>query len=161
MPVEVVPFEPRHHEEVLALSLRAWEPVFAQMREAVLPFAYDAFYPKGWEVRQSHDIEAFLRDEGRMTWVAMDGPAVAGWIGLRLHPDDGMGEVYILAVDPERQRKGIANTLLAFAMGHFRAAGAKMLMVETGGDPGHAPSRAAYEQAGFERWPVARYFRKL
>ena len=28
-------------------------------------------------------------------------------------------------------------------------------------DPGHAPSRATYEQAGFVRSPVARYFRSL
>jgi hypothetical protein len=33
--------------------------------------------------------------------------------------------------------------------------------VETGDDPGHAPARAAYERTGFERWPVARYFREL
>ena len=26
---------------------------------------------------------------------------------------------------------------------------------------GHAPARASYENAGFERYPVARYFRKL
>jgi RimJ/RimL family protein N-acetyltransferase len=34
-------------------------------------------------------------------------------------------------------------------------------MVETGGDPGHAPARAAYEKAGFRVLPLARYFRKL
>jgi hypothetical protein len=36
-----------------------------------------------------------------------------------------------------------------------RDAGMNMVMVETGGDPGHAPARATYEKAGFERWPVA------
>jgi hypothetical protein len=36
-----------------------------------------------------------------------------------------------------------------------------MVMVETGGDPGHAAARASYEAAGFERWPVARYFKSL
>jgi hypothetical protein len=29
------------------------------------------------------------------------------------------------------------------------------------GDPGHAASRASYEAVGFERWPVARYFKAL
>jgi RimJ/RimL family protein N-acetyltransferase len=42
-----------------------------------------------------------------------------------------------------------------------RDAGMDMVMVETGGDPGHAPARAVYEKAGFERWPVARYFKEL
>jgi hypothetical protein len=36
-----------------------------------------------------------------------------------------------------------------------------MVMVETGGDPGHAAAQAGYEAAGFERWPVARYFKNL
>ncbi|MET0563631.1 MAG: GNAT family N-acetyltransferase, partial [Gaiellaceae bacterium] len=34
-------------------------------------------------------------------------------------------------------------------------------VVETGGDPGHAPARAAYEAAGFTLLPIARYFRLL
>lgn len=36
-----------------------------------------------------------------------------------------------------------------------------MMMVETGDDEGHAQSLATYENAGFKRYPVARYFRKL
>jgi hypothetical protein len=31
-------------------------------------------------------------------------------------------------------------------------------MVETGGDPGHAPARRTYEKAGFGLFPTARYF---
>jgi hypothetical protein len=34
-------------------------------------------------------------------------------------------------------------------------------VVETGGDPGHAPARALYESAGFALLRVARYFRLL
>lgn len=34
-------------------------------------------------------------------------------------------------------------------------------MVETGGDPGHERARHTYEKAGFELFPVARYFKKL
>jgi hypothetical protein len=37
----------------------------------------------------------------------------------------------------------------------------RMVMVETGDDPGHMPARRAYEAVGFERWPVARYFKDL
>jgi hypothetical protein len=43
----------------------------------------------------------------------------------------------------------------------LKAGGADIVMVETGGDPGHAPSRSVYEAFGFERWPVARYFKDL
>ena len=41
-----------------------------------------------------------------------------------------------------------------------RDAGMNMVVVETGGDPGHALARATYEKAGFERWPVARYVKR-
>jgi ribosomal protein S18 acetylase RimI-like enzyme len=86
---------------------------------------------------------------------------VLGWVGARLHLEDRMGEIYILAVDPDHQRRGVASALMEHAMAAMREAGMEIVMVETGDDPGHAPSRATYEQAGFERWPVARYFREL
>jgi hypothetical protein len=43
----------------------------------------------------------------------------------------------------------------------MRDNGMTVAMVETGGDPGHGPARRTYEQAGFVRLPIARYFRKL
>ena len=84
-----------------------------------------------------------------------------GFAGTRLFPEDSMGELHIIAVDPAHQRRGIAKALMQTAFDDIRAAGMTMVMVETGGDPGHDASRATYEAAGFERWPVARYFRKL
>jgi hypothetical protein len=34
-------------------------------------------------------------------------------------------------------------------------------MVETAGDPGHAPARRLYEGAGFTPFPIVRYFRTV
>jgi hypothetical protein len=34
-------------------------------------------------------------------------------------------------------------------------------VVETGGDPGHAPARAMYGETGFTLLPIARYFTLL
>ena len=84
-----------------------------------------------------------------------------GWVGVRLHQEDNMGEIYILAVDPVHQRKGIASALLDTAYAYMRDAGMSMVLVETGDDDGHSASRATYERSGFVRWPVARYFREL
>ena len=39
--------------------------------------------------------------------------------------------------------------------------GVSVVMVDTGGDPGHAPARATYEKAGFRILPIARYFKKI
>ena len=154
-------YRPEDHQAVVELSMRAWGPVFEKLQPAVPAYVYKAFYPDGWQARQAADISAFLDKEGESVLVAREGEAILGWIGLRLHPTDSMGEIYILAVEPASQRSGVASALMDAAMSKLREAGMTMAMVETGDDPGHAPSRAAYESAGFERWPVARYFREL
>lgn len=161
MAIVVERYGERQQEDVVALSVRAWAPVFAKLKQAVPGYVYDAFYPKGWEARQVTDIEALLRDEPEAVWVARDGERLVGWVGIRIHPKNSMGEIYILAVDPARQREGIATLLMETAFARMREAGMTMVMVETGGDSGHAASRATYEKVGFERWPVARYFREL
>jgi GNAT superfamily N-acetyltransferase len=106
-----------------------------------------------------------LLDEPEPIWVAVDSQSekaeILGRIGIRFHHEDQMGEIYILAVDPTHQRRGVSKGLMDHGMALMREAGLAIVMVETGDDPGHAPSRAAYEQVGFERWPVARYFQKL
>lgn len=159
--IEIIRYADRHREHILELSLRAWAPVFPQLADAVPSYVYRAFYPDGWEERQVADIGNFLQEEGRFAWVAIDQRTVVGWIGIRLHAADSMGEIYILAVDPDRQREGISTSLMNAAMDYMRTAGMEIVMVETGDDPGHAASRATYEHNGFERWPVARYFREL
>jgi ribosomal protein S18 acetylase RimI-like enzyme len=131
------------------------------MRPAVSAFAYDSFYPQGWEQRQVDDLSAVLDGEpGNVDVAVQDGVAV-GWVCTRLRPEDRMGEIYVLAVDPSHQRRGVGTALMDHAFGRARDAGMAMVMVETGGDPGHAAARASYEAAGFERWPVARYFKDL
>ena len=154
-------YRPEDHQAVVELSMRAWGPVFEKLQPAVPAYVFKAFYPDGWQARQAADISAFLDKEGESVLVAREGEAILGWIGLRLHPTDSMGEIYILAVEPASQRSGVASALMDAAMSKLREAGMTLAMVETGDDPGHAPSRAAYESAGFERWPVARYFREL
>jgi GNAT superfamily N-acetyltransferase len=57
--------------------------------------------------------------------------------------------------------RDVGSALMDGAMKEMRDAGMAIAMVGTGDDPGHAPSRATYESAGFERWPVGRYFQNL
>lgn len=161
MSIGIDSYRPADRDRVVALSMRAWAPVFEKLEPAVPAYVYKAFYPDGWEARQQADILDLLEQGGAEVLVARDGDAIVGWIGIRLHPKDNMGEIYILAVDPAAQRRGVARALMDAAMAKMREAGMAMVMVETGGDPGHSPSRATYESAGFERWPVARYFRRL
>ncbi|MEO1247907.1 MAG: GNAT family N-acetyltransferase [Pseudomonadota bacterium] len=158
---EIERYEASRKEQLISLSMRAWKPVFELLEAASPAYVYNAFYPDGWRVRQTADIEAFLAAEGDLTWVAVENGEVLGFVGARMHPEDRMGEIYILAVDPSHQRRGIATALMDTATAAMRAEDLSMVMVETGGDPGHSGSRATYEAAGFERWPVARYFKPL
>lgn len=146
---------------MLALSLRAWEPVFPQVREAVPAFVYECFYPQGWKERQYDDMAAVLDNEPENVAVALEGGTPVGWVCTRLHPEDSMSEIYVLAVDPDYQRQGIGQALMEHSFQRGREAGMRMVLVETGDDPGHAPGRRAYASAGFRRWPVARYFKDL
>ncbi|MFN3602461.1 MAG: GNAT family N-acetyltransferase [Dietzia sp.] len=161
--VVVEPYRAEYRTEIVELSRRAWSPVLRELERVVPAFVYESFYPNGWWERQRADVEAILTDEPAAVMVARDPGtgAVVGWVSTRLHREDSMGEVYILAVDPDRQRQGVARRLLDAAHETMRRAGVTMAMVETGDDPGHAGSRAAYESAGYQRWPVARYFLDL
>lgn len=159
--IRITAYEPRYRDAVLDLSLRAWEPVFPALADDVPAFVYSSFYPQGWRERQRVDLAAIIDTEPAGIDLALDGDHPVGWVCTRLHPEDAMGEIYVIVVDPDYQRRGIGTALMEHAFARSRAAGMKMVMVETGDDSGHAPARAAYESAGFERWPVARYFKNL
>ncbi|MCC9175838.1 GNAT family N-acetyltransferase [Arthrobacter sp. zg-Y179] len=159
--MEIVPYSAEHREPLLALSLRAWEPVFQLLKPAVSAFVYESFYPEGWRSRQTDDLKATLDGEPENIDVALIDNAPAGWVCTRLHPEDSMGEVYVLAVDPTHQGKGLGRALMQSSISRARSRGMRMVMVETGDDPGHAPARQLYEGSGFERWPVARYFKEI
>jgi ribosomal protein S18 acetylase RimI-like enzyme len=159
--IEILPFSAEYREKLLVLSLAAWQPVFMKMQPAVPNYVFQAFYPNGWQARQLSDIPDFLDHNADLVLVAVKNEELVGWIGGKIHKEDSMGEIYILAVHPDAQRQGIAKQLMDHLIEIMRDKGLEILMVETGDDPGHIASRATYEKAGFERWPVARYFRKL
>ena len=161
MAVLIRSFKPDDAPHLIALSMRAWAPVFRDLQPAVPGYVYDAFYPEGWRKRQADDIAQLLAANSDSVFVAVADGMPVGFVGVRIHREDNMGEIHILAVDPTHQRRGVAKVLMEHAMDVMRAEGMAIVMVETGDDPGHAVSRATYESVGFERWPVARYFRKL
>lgn len=157
----IQPYEDSQLEAIVGLSLRAWEPVFESLRDAMLPEVYRAFYRDDWRVAQRAAVESACADENVHVWVASTESRTAGFVALKLHPEDRMGEIYMIAVDPDFQRRGIASSLTSQSVEWFKNAGMSIAMVETGGDPGHAPARRTYESSGFRLLPVARYFKAL
>jgi ribosomal protein S18 acetylase RimI-like enzyme len=158
--MDIRPYDESNLEAVVRLSLRAWAPVFESIERALDPDVYREHYPD-WRVTQREAVEAVCADARASVWVAVADGAVAGFAALKLHEAERMGEIYMIAVDPDYQRRGIAKTLTAHAMEQFREAGMTTAMVETGGDPGHEAARRTYEAAGFQAFPSVRYFRKV
>ena len=153
-------YDASHLEPVVALSLRAWEPVFTSLAGALGPGLYRQLVPD-WRAAQRKAVEAACADESMRVWVALEGTDVAGFAALRLHAEDHTGEIYMIAVDPPHQRRGIATALMRHSLDWFRQSGMSVAMVETGGDPGHEPARRAYAAIGFHALPLVRYYKEL
>jgi GNAT superfamily N-acetyltransferase len=155
-------YTPSDRAAVIALSLRAWEPVFVSVRAALRGSGvYELHYPDGWSVAQEAAVAEVCDSDSLRVWVADAEGAVAGFVAVQLHEGDHMGEIFMLAVDPPHQRRGIGARLIGVALDWMKAQGMTTAMVETGDDPGHAPARTSYAQAGFRLLPVARYFKAL
>jgi GNAT superfamily N-acetyltransferase len=155
------PLEDREVDAVVNLSLRAWEPVFASIERAMGSEIFRQLYPDGWRASQQRSVESVCAAQKTRVWVAEVDADIAGFVAVELHPESGMGEIYMLAVDPDYQGGGIGTALTGFALAWIKEAGMTVAMVETGGDPGHAAARRTYERAGYTLLPIARYFKKL
>jgi GNAT superfamily N-acetyltransferase len=169
MEMRIEPYNAHHLDEVIRLSLRAWTPVFDSIQQAMNAEVYQAFYPDRWQVSQQQAVVDVCSAENANVWVARvydraednDAASTVGFVAVKLHSEDSMGEIYMVAVDPDFQGRGIGTALIEFALGWMKEVGMSVAMVETGGDPGHEKARHTYEKAGFELFPVARYFKKL
>lgn len=153
-------YRPEDEEAVVALSLRAWAPVFRSL-ERVLGLDIFARLHPGWRHDQENAVRATLADNATRAWVAEAERGVAGFAAAILHHGRRIGEVTMLAVEPQAQSRGVGAALTEVATGWLRDSGMTVAMIETGGDPGHAPARRVYEKAGYTLLPVARYFKVL
>lgn len=159
--MRIEPYDAHQLDAVVRLSLRAWAPVFDSIQKVMDFDLYRTFYPDDWRVSQLHAVEDVCAAEDTNVWVAIDTDSTVGFIAVKLHSEDSMGEIYMVAVDPDFQGRGIGTDLIEFALSWMKDAGMSVAMVETGGDPGHERARRTYEKVGFGLFPVARYFKKL
>jgi ribosomal protein S18 acetylase RimI-like enzyme len=155
------PFDDRDADAVVDLSLRAWAPVFASLERVLGSDIFGRMHPD-WREDQRRAVEDVCATKKGRVWVAeVDGTTV-GFVAIQLHnPERSMGEISMLAVDPDHQGSGIGTALTEFALDRLKDAGMTVAMVETGGDPGHAAARRTYEKAGCVLLPIARYFKNL
>jgi GNAT superfamily N-acetyltransferase len=148
-------------DAIVELSLRAWAPVFESIRAVIGDQVFLRLHPN-WETSQSEAVRASCTNEGHDVFVAVSDGRPVGFVAVGLNAfHERMGVIDIIGVDPAFQRHGVGKALTQFALDHMRSHGMDIAVVETGGDPGHAPARALYEDSEFTLLPIARYFQTL
>ncbi len=146
---------------IVEFSLRAWEPVFASLRQVLGDEIFLRLHPD-WKEDQAGAVRSACTNEERDVFVAVTDGRPIGFVSVALNAfHEGMGVIDVIGVDPDYQRRGVSSRLTEVASEHMRSRGMDIAVVETGGDRGHLPARAAYEAAGFTLLPIARYFRLL
>jgi ribosomal protein S18 acetylase RimI-like enzyme len=159
--LRIRPFEDRHTEAVVDLSLRTWTPVFASLERVLGSDIFGRLHPD-WREDQRRAVQEVCAEKKGRVWVAEVEGATVGFVSTEVFdPGRNMGEISMLAVDPDYQGGGIGTALTEFALDRLRDAGMRVAMVETGGDPGHTAARRTYEKSGFVLLPIARYFKNL
>lgn len=161
MPLTIRPFESSDLELVTALAVRAWEPVHASTARVLGERVGKRVYPD-WVASQTETVRRACTDPNLLTSVAIESVVgTVGFVSVVIRPSDSVGEITLVAVDPAVQRRGVGHALVEHALAQIRQAGCTLAEVATGGDPGHAPARLLYEQAGFTPLPLVRYYRLL
>jgi ribosomal protein S18 acetylase RimI-like enzyme len=159
--IEIREFREGDLETVVEFSLRAWAAVFASVRRVLGDDIFLRLHPD-WQANQAEAIRSSCTNDERDVFVAVASEGPVGFVAIALNAfHERMGVIEIIGVDPDYQRRGISSRLTEFATEHMRSRGMDIAVIETGGDPGHGPARAAYESAGFTLLPIARYFRLL
>jgi GNAT superfamily N-acetyltransferase len=146
---------------VVRLSLRAWAPVHASIREVLGDEIFEGLYGGDWRHQQQHDVEKVLSDEKSEVRVAEVDGEVVGFVAAGTEADSTMGEISMVAVDPAFQNRGLGTQLTDSATDWLRESGMSVVLVSTGGDVGHAPARRTYEKADFTPMPIVNYFKAL
>lgn len=147
--------------EIVHLSLLAWETVFLSFEQVLGSKIFPILYPD-WRKSQKDVVEKICKDQDKFHVLVVEVKGkVVGFLAYDLNQDNQTGEVQLLAVHPEYQNQDIATEMNLIALQKMKAEGMKLAVVGTGGDEGHAPARRSYEKAGYTPLPLVRYYKDL
>lgn len=147
---------------VAAICVAAFEPVHAGFADALGPELFARHYA-GWREQYAATIAGIDPEDARLhVFVIEEDERVVGFAFSSVDAERRTAEFGLNAVDPAFQGKGVGRELYAFVLADMKARGAESVEVGTGNDAAHAPARAAYARAGFDRAiEGVYYFRKL
>jgi GNAT superfamily N-acetyltransferase len=153
---------PEDTEAVVAIAVAAWAPIFASFRRIQGEPLFTAAHPdwrkdKGEQVRRACE-----HPEKSHVHVAELAGRVVGFITFYPKAETRIAEIGNNAVHPDFQGRGIGARMYEYVFEKMRQMGMRFVEVHTGGDPGHAPARRAYEKVGFDiQLPTVTYWRRL
>lgn len=145
MAVRIRPYGPSDFPTLLAWSTQtAWDQI--------PPAARDLTPPSDLSRRVRDMFEQALRLPGTKLFVADEGRAPVGYVGVVLAPDEltgaPTGHVFDVFVEPGRRRGGVARALLEAAETECRVQGCQRMAATVSGH--NAASLGLFARAGFQ-----------
>ena len=130
------------------IRIRTFEP--GRDEDAVIAVNARAF---DWHPEQGQFTVEELRETERESWfdpagffLADEHGRTVGFHWTKIHPD-GVGEVYVVGVDPSAQGGGLGKALTLVGLRHLRASGIGEIILYVESD--NAPAVAVYTRLGF------------
>ena len=143
-------YQPDDREEIVEISLRAWEPIYRGYEEALGQEIFNMVYPD-WKGKKREETEKMCDDENCFVYVVRDGDRIVSFVSYYMDENKKIGTVGYNGVHPDYQGRGIGNKMYKFVLERLKDHGMKCATVITGGDDAHLPARKGYERAGFSK----------
>ena len=112
--------------------------MFTDAEVAVAEELIDIFLKN--EFQKDYIIYISEEDDGCLTGYVCYGPTPAA---------EGTFDLYWIAVSPKHQNKGIGKKLLKFTEDKVRAAGGRMIIIETSSREKYTPTQEFYKRTGY------------
>lgn len=128
-------------------EITATAGVFSQEEVETVAELWEDYRSAGADASGYHFI--VLEDEGEILGYACYGPRAL---------TQGTYDLYWIAVDSRKKRKGAGRLLMAQAEKDIAALGGRLVVVETSGKAEYAPTRAFYEGIGYLKEAVLKDF---
>jgi ribosomal protein S18 acetylase RimI-like enzyme len=132
----------------VGLGVEAYRSVFASYRHEYGDELFARMRPD-WENAQGALIEDTCSAAEGHTWVADIDGEVAGFVSTTMAEATGLGDIGLIAVHPQRQRRGVGEALNQHALIEMRNAGIAYATAYTRDHPGHLPAQNVLKRAGF------------